>query len=69
MTVLAVPGSPINSTAFSCLDRMLIRYAIRTLSILGTRIDANSIFSSLGYSHGSTRVDQCSGKKKKAHLF
>jgi hypothetical protein len=64
MTVLAVPGSPINSTAFSCLDRMLIRYVIRTLSILGTRIDAKSIRSSLGYSQGSTRVDQGSEKKR-----
>lgn len=42
MTVLAVPCSPISNTAFSCLEMVLIKKSVLTLSTLGTRIEAYS---------------------------
>lgn len=48
MTVLAVPCSPISSTAFRCFTTLCIRKSVLTLSTLGTRMEEYSGMWSLG---------------------
>ena len=42
ITVLAVPCSPITSTALSCLAMVSMRKVVQTLSTLGTNMEAYS---------------------------
>lgn len=48
ITVFAVPCSPISKTAFPCLMIVCIRKSVRTLSMLGTRMEVYSGTESLG---------------------
>ena len=59
MTVLAVPCSPIRSTALFCLCIVSTKKFILTLSTFGTRIEEYSGQWSVGYSYLSTRSSQC----------